>query len=293
VNSCVCLAAILIIFGPDMITYTQMLNEDGKMEADITVSKLDDDKYLVIATDTMHRHVETWCKRHLDPEGNKHVTICDVTGGYSQLNIQGPNSRKIMQELIPSEDMSDAAFPFRTAKEVAIGYARVLCARITYVGELGFELHIPTEFAQHVYEQIVAVGAKHNLTNAGLKALASLRMEKAYRDYGHDMDNTDTLLEVGLGFTADFTKKGGFIGIEKVNEQKKLQKDLGGLPVIINSVGVTAWAQRLRHITALHILRPQRQVAVNKNQICRGNVPRRPCRKLTECRNFCVENEHD
>jgi heterotetrameric sarcosine oxidase gamma subunit len=226
----VCLAVIFIVFVPDMITYTQMLNEDGKMEADITVSKLDDDKYLVIATDTMHRHVETWCKRHLDPEGNKHVTICDVTGGYSQLNIQGPNSRKIMQELIPSEDMSDAAFPFRTAKEVAIGYARVLCARITYVGELGFELHIPTEFAQHVYEQIVAVGAKHNLTNAGLKALASLRMEKAYRDYGHDMDNTDTLLEVGLGFTADFTKKGGFIGIEKVNEQKKLQKDLGGLP---------------------------------------------------------------
>jgi glycine cleavage system aminomethyltransferase T len=221
----------------DMITYTQMLNEDGKMEADITVSKFDDDRFLVIATDTMHRHVETWCKRHLDPLGEKHVTINDITGGYSQLNIQGPHSRKLMQELIPSCDMSDSAFPFRTAKEVSIGYARVLCARITYVGELGFELHIPTEFAQHVYEQIVEVGAKYNMVNAGLKALASLRMEKAYRDYGHDMDNTDTLLEVGLGFTADFTKPGGFIGMEKVNEQKRLQKELGGLPQRLVQVG--------------------------------------------------------
>ena len=108
-----------------MITYTQMLNDDGKMEADITVSKLDDGKFLVIATDTMHRHVETWCKRNLDPEGTKHVTINDVTGGYSQLNIQGPLSRVVMQELIPDVDMSDGSFPFRAAREVAIGYARV------------------------------------------------------------------------------------------------------------------------------------------------------------------------
>lgn len=215
--------------GPkDMITYTQWLNEDGKMEADVTVSKLDDNKFIVIATDTMHRHVETWARRHLDPEGTKHVTIADVTGGYSQLNIQGPRSRELMQQLTDC-DMSDAAFPFRTAKEIAVGYARVLCARITYVGELGYELHIPTEHAQHVYDEIEAKGKAVGLVHAGLKALASLRMEKAYRDYGHDMDNTDTLLEVGLGFTADMEKEGGFIGKEHVARQRKLLKEQGGL----------------------------------------------------------------
>ena len=88
---------------------------------------------------------------------------------------------------------------------------QVLCARITYVGELGYELHIPTEFAQHLYELVSEVGQKHGLVHAGLKALASLRMEKAYRDYGHDMDNTDTLLEVGLGFTADYDKPGKWV----------------------------------------------------------------------------------
>lgn len=136
-----------------------------------------------------NRHVETWAKRHLDPDGTKHVFLTDVTGGIAQLNIQGPLSRLVMQELTDT-DVSEAAFPFRTARDIAIGYARVLCARITYVGELGYELHIPVEHALHVYERVVAAGEKHGMVHAGLKALASLRMEKAYRDYGHDMDNT-------------------------------------------------------------------------------------------------------
>jgi glycine cleavage system aminomethyltransferase T/glycine/D-amino acid oxidase-like deaminating enzyme len=181
----------------NMITYCQWLNEDGKMEADLTVTKLAEDKFYVIATDTAHRHVETHMKKHLNPEGNKFVTVTDVTGGYAQLNVQGPKSRELMQ-LLTDCDMSNEAFPFRTAKEVDIGFAKVMCARITYLGELGYELHIPSEHALHVYERIVENGDKVGLVHAGLKALASLRMEKAYRDYGHDMDNTDTLLEVSL-----------------------------------------------------------------------------------------------
>jgi 4-methylaminobutanoate oxidase (formaldehyde-forming) len=131
--------------------------------------------------------------------------------------------------LLTDTDMSDKAFPFRTAREIAIGYARVFCARITYVGELGYELHIPAEQAMHVYERVCQVGESVGLVHAGLKALASLRMEKAYRDYGHDMDNTDTLLEVGLGFTADYDKPGGFIGKDHVVKQRQELKDFKGL----------------------------------------------------------------
>lgn len=120
----------------NQITYTQWLNDDGKMEADLTVCKIENEKFLVIATDTMHRHVETWMKRHVF---EKHVFITDVTGSYTQINIQGPNSRKLLQTLT-SEDLSNENFPFRCAKEIDLGYARLLCVRITYVGELGYEL---------------------------------------------------------------------------------------------------------------------------------------------------------
>ncbi|RYZ15399.1 MAG: FAD-dependent oxidoreductase, partial [Myxococcaceae bacterium] len=107
--------------GPEhTITYTQWLNEAGRMEADLTVTKLARDKYLVVATDTAHRHVEAWMRRHLDPQGDRHVTITDVTGAYAQLNVQGPRSRELLQRLADC-DMSDAAFPFRAAKEVSIG----------------------------------------------------------------------------------------------------------------------------------------------------------------------------
>lgn len=210
------------------ITYCQWLNDAGKMEADLTVTKLTEDKFFVVATDTMHRHVETWAKRNLNPDGSKHVFLTDVTGGYAQLNIQGPKSRALMQ-LLTDTDMSNDAYPFRTAREINIGYAKVMCARITYLGELGYELHIPCEHALHVYERVVEAGEPLGLVHAGLKALASLRMEKAYRDYGHDMDNTDTLLEVGLGFTADYEKPGGFIGKDAVVAQRDLMKKQGGL----------------------------------------------------------------
>ena len=113
---------------------------------------------------------------------------------------------------LTSADLSDAAFPFRTAREIDLGFARVLCTRITYLGELGYELFVPTEQAVHVYDLIVRDGKRFGLLHAGLKALASLRMEKGYRDYGHDIDNTDFPLEVGLGFAVDLNKSCGFVG---------------------------------------------------------------------------------
>ena len=195
-----------------VITYTQWLDEAGLLEADLTVTKLADDSFWVVASDTAHRHAHTWMRRHI---GDAHAFVSDVTSGYAQLNVQGPRSRELLQSLT-SADLSNEAFPFRSAKEIDLGYARALCVRITYLGELGYELYIPTEQAAHVYDRIVAAGSAYGLRHAGLKALASLRMEKGYRDYGHDIDNTDSVLEVGLGFAVDLDKPGGFIGRDAV-----------------------------------------------------------------------------
>src|SRR5689334_5077824 len=199
------------------ITYTQWLNEGGTLEADLTVTKLDDDRYWVVASDTAHRHAETWMRRHI---GDAHAFVTDVTSGYAQINIQGPRSRDLLAA-VTSADVSNAAFPFRTAAEIDIGFARVLCIRITYLGELGYELYIPAEQAVHVYDRLVEAGRAVGLRHAGLKALGSLRMEKGYRDYGHDIDNTDTVLEAGLGFAVALDKPGGFIGREAVLAQKE------------------------------------------------------------------------
>jgi 4-methylaminobutanoate oxidase (formaldehyde-forming) len=199
------------------ITYTQWLNAGGTLEADLTVTKLDAERYWVVASDTAHRHVETWMRRHIPADA--HAFVTDVTSGWAQLNVQGPRSRELMQS-ITSADLSNEAFPFRCAREIDLGFARALCVRITYLGELGYELYVPTEQATHVYDRIVQAGEAFGLRHAGLKALASLRMEKGYRDYGHDIDNTDSVLEAGLGFAVDLKKPSGFLGKDAVVAKK-------------------------------------------------------------------------
>jgi len=200
-----------------VITYTQWMNDRGTLEADLTVTKLNDENFLVVVTDTMVRHAHTWMKRNFPDSA--HVFVTDVTSAYGQLNIQGPNSRALLQK-ITSVDLSNEAFPFRTAREIDIGFARALCVRITYVGELGYELYIPADQAVHVYDRIIEAGAEFGLVHAGLEALGSLRMEKGYRDYGHDIDNTDVPYEAGLGFALDLNKPDGFIGKEAVLARK-------------------------------------------------------------------------
>jgi glycine cleavage system aminomethyltransferase T/glycine/D-amino acid oxidase-like deaminating enzyme len=200
------------------ITYTQWLDEAGKLQADLTVTKLADDKFWVVASDTCHRHVETWMKRYFTAT-ESHAHCADMTAAYAQLNIQGPRSRELMQR-VTSANMGNEAFPFRHAREIDIGYAKVLCIRITYLGELGYELYIPTEQALHVYDRLVTAGEHVGLVHAGLKTLASCRMEKGYRDYGHDIDNTDTVLEAGLGFAVDLKKPNGFLGKDAIVAQK-------------------------------------------------------------------------
>jgi heterotetrameric sarcosine oxidase gamma subunit len=199
-----------------VITYTQWLNDAGTLEADLTVTKLDDDEFLVIASDNALGHVQAWLRRHA---GDDRAYVTDVTSSLAQINIQGPRSRELLST-ITSVDMSNDEFPFRTARYIDIGFARALCVRITYLGELGYELFVPAEQAMHVYEQLVEAGVSTGLRHTGLKALASLRMEKGYRDYGHDIDNTDSVLEAGLGFAVAMDKPGGFIGRDAVVAKK-------------------------------------------------------------------------
>jgi len=163
--------------------------------------------------------VQAWLKRNIPPDA--HAFVTNVTSAYSVLNIQGPKSRDLLSR-VTNADMSNEAFPFLTLQEIDIGYAPVLALRVSYVGELGWELYIPTEFSLHVFDMLVEAGKDIRepqsndigLVFAGLQALETLRLEKAYRDYGNDVDNLDTPLEVGLSRFVDFDKPGGFIGKE-------------------------------------------------------------------------------
>ncbi len=194
------------------ITYTQWLNDAGRIEADLTVTKLADDRFLVVASDTARGHVLAWLRRHV---GELQASITDVTSGLAQVNVHGPRSRELLQRLT-SADLGDEAFAYRTAREIDLGYARPLAVRINYVGELGFELYLPTEQAVMAYEHIREAGTDLGLRHAGLRALGSLRLERAYRDYGHDIDNTDVVTEAGLAFAVALDKPGGFVGRDAV-----------------------------------------------------------------------------
>ncbi len=197
--------------------YTQWLNDRGTIEADLTVTRLDENRFFVICSDAIHTHVHTWLERHIPADA--HVFVTDVTSAYAMIAVQGPESRRLLTGLTRA-DLSNAAFPYMTAQPIAIGYAPVTALRITYLGELGWELYVPTEFAVHLYDTIVTAGEAFGLKHAGLAALDTLRLEKGYRDYGHDIDNTDTPLEAGLGFAVAFDKPGGFIGREALLRQR-------------------------------------------------------------------------
>ncbi len=200
------------------IVYTQWLNERGTIEADMTVTRLAEDCFLLVVVDQSHTHVHSWLKNHTPHEA--HVFVTDVTSGYNILNVQGPKSRELISALT-NVDMSNEAFPYLTMQEIDVGYALVKALRVTYVGELGWELYVPTEFTLHVFDLLVEAGKNVGLKYAGFQALDSLRLEKGYRDYGHDIDNTDTPLEVGLGFAVALDKRGGFIGRDALVRHKE------------------------------------------------------------------------
>ncbi|MCH7867513.1 MAG: GcvT family protein [Myxococcales bacterium] len=199
------------------IVYTQFLNERGRIEADLTVTRTGEFEYLLIAGDLLHMHALTWLRRNIPEEA--HAFVTDISSAYNILNIQGPRSRELLG-MITDADLSTEAFPYPSMQEIEIGYAMVKAMRITYVGELGYELYVPTEQTLHVFDLLMEAGKKVGLKHAGLAALETLRLEKAYRDWAADIDNEDTPLEVGLGFAVSWDKPGGFIGREALLKQK-------------------------------------------------------------------------
>jgi heterotetrameric sarcosine oxidase gamma subunit len=200
------------------VVYTQWLNERAGMVADLTVTRLAEDKYFIVSAGDFYTHDLMWLNKHIPDDAYAFVT--DVTSGYTLMNIQGPKSRQLVSRLTTS-DVSKDAFPYMTAQNMDIGYALVQVMRVTYEGELGFEFYVPTEFSAHVYEELLEAGRDLGLRHAGFQALNSLRIEKAYREYGHDMDNLDTPLEAGLGFAVKFDKPGGFIGRDALLRHKE------------------------------------------------------------------------
>ncbi|MFC2028606.1 FAD-dependent oxidoreductase [Chloroflexota bacterium] len=200
------------------VVYTQWLNERGGLEADLTVTRLAEDKFFIVSAGDFYTHDLMWLKKHIPYDA--HAFVTDVTSGFTLMNIQGPKSRELIQRLTTA-DVSKDAFPYMSARDIDINYAMVQTMRVTYEGELGFELYVPTEFSAHVYDSVVQAGQDLGLKHAGFQALNSLRIEKAYREYGHDMDNNDTPLEAGLLFAVKFDKTGGFIGRDALLRRKE------------------------------------------------------------------------
>ncbi len=200
------------------IVYTQWLNERGGIEADLTVTRLAEDQYFVVTGAAVGPRNLDWLRRNT-PE-DAHVTVTDVTGGYAVMGIMGPNSRALLSGLTDA-DLSNEAFPFGTSREIEIGRGFARALRVTYVGELGWELYVPSEFAGGVFDAVADKGAAHGLKMAGMHVLDSCRIEKAYRHWGHDISDEDTPIEAGLSFACRFDKNIAFIGRDALARQKE------------------------------------------------------------------------
>jgi 4-methylaminobutanoate oxidase (formaldehyde-forming) len=206
-----------VAVAPGKVVYTQWLNERGGIEADLTVTRLSEDSYLVVTAAAVARRDLAWLRRHI-PDGAA-VVVNDVTAGYAVLSVMGPNSRALLSR-VADADLSNDAFPFGTAQEIDLGYARLRALRVTYVGELGWELYVPSDFARGVFDTLVAEGDDFGLKLAGLHVLDSCRIEKAFRHFGHDITDEDTPIEAGLSFACRFDKNVAFIGRDALLRQK-------------------------------------------------------------------------
>ena len=199
------------------LVYTQWLNDRGGIESDLTVARIAEDEFLIITSATSQTRDFHWVRRHI---ADQSATLSDVTSAYAVLGVMGPNSRALINR-VSSANLSNEAFGFGHFREIEIGYAQVRAMRVTYVGELGWELHIPTEFALHVYDTLMEAGEADGIRLVGMHAMNSLRIEKAYRHWGHDITDEDTPLEAGLSFAVAFDKAGGFIGREALLGQRE------------------------------------------------------------------------
>jgi 4-methylaminobutanoate oxidase (formaldehyde-forming) len=200
------------------VLYTQMCNLNGGIEADVTFIRLATDHFYMVTGSGFGVHDSEWIKSKFPSDATIHMI--EVTSGKAVINVVGPKSRDLLS-LVSETNVSADAIPFASAKEIVIGAAPVLAARIGYVGELGFELHIPSEFALHVYKELWSAGQDMKIANVGYRAIDSLRMEKGYLYWSGDISPDYTPLEAGLGFRVHFDAKNNFLGRQALEIQKK------------------------------------------------------------------------
>ena len=203
---------------PGTSVYTTWLNDRGGIEADLTVNRLDEERFLVVTAYTTQLKDSDWIIRNV-PDGSR-VAVTDVTSAWATLGIFGPKARDFVSP-ITDADLSNEAFPFGTLQEIDFGYARAIAVRRTYMGELGWEIYLPTEFAVGAFDQLWESGQPNGLELAGMHAMNSLRMEKAYRHWGDDICDEDTPLEAGLSWGVAWDKPGGFIGRDALLSQRE------------------------------------------------------------------------
>ncbi len=198
------------------IVYTQMLNARGGIECDLTVTRLSETAFLLVVPGATLQRDLAWLRRHV---GDRFAVITDMSSSESVLCIMGPKARELMSRVSPN-DFSNAAFPYATAQDIEIGLGLARAHRVTYVGELGWEIYAPTDQTAHVFEVLEEAGADLGLKLCGIHALDSCRIEKAFRHFGHDITDEDHVLEAGLGFAVR-TDKGDFIGRDAVLRKKE------------------------------------------------------------------------
>ncbi|MCX8500487.1 MAG: FAD-dependent oxidoreductase [Alphaproteobacteria bacterium] len=205
---------------PGSIVYSQCLNLRGGIEADVTITRLSHDDFLVLtAAGTTRRDFGFFKSAIAAVDGS--VLVSDVTSGWAGLAIMGPRSRELLTRL-SGADISTPAFPFATAQEVEIGAAPVQALRVTYVGSLGWELWFPTEFAAYVFDRLTEVGGEFGLRFAGMHAMDSCRLEKAYPLWGKDLGDETTPLEAGLGFAVTLDSGRRFVGRDALLKQREV-----------------------------------------------------------------------
>ena len=193
------------------IVYTQFLNERAGIEADVTITRLSPDAYLVVTPAATRLADQTWLMRH---KGGYRVTITDMTAAEGVLAVMGPQARDLLQKVSPN-DFSNAVNPFGTAQEIEIGMGLARAHRVTYVGELGWEIYVSADMAGHVFETLIEAGAEMGLTLCGMHMMDTCRIEKGFRHFGHDITSEDHVMEAGLGFAVKKDKP-AYIGRDAV-----------------------------------------------------------------------------
>jgi 4-methylaminobutanoate oxidase (formaldehyde-forming) len=194
--------------APGRLTYTQLLNSRGGIEADLTVARLAEDRFYIVTGTGFRTHDGAWIADHL-PKGD--VTLTDITEDWGTLSLMGPKAREVLAR-VTDADVSNAAFPFGHAREITIAGTTVRALRVTYVGELGWELHIPLSATGTVFDALMQAGAAHGIRPLGYRAIESLRLEKGYRAWSADITPNDTPVEAGLGWAVKLGKPIDFLG---------------------------------------------------------------------------------